>query len=347
MINNPIFSICIPQYNKSDKLLRLLNSIKIQDFNSYEVCISDGNSTDNSIELAEKFLIKNSINYKISRSNFRRYYDENIRNSIDMSSGKYLILMGNDDVFLNKNILYNLDTELKEINLKEFGFMVTNFEDINTGVKYLRVGNNTHNKKIIKISQIFRALSFVSGLIFNGDSARSYKTNRVDGSEMYQMFLAAKCICDDKFGYLSSLITVKKDSIESPLKLIESNFPLPMTRIPSTIAFGMNLNEHQCNKELISIVNQMYLYIYPYWMVMYKNSNIKLWLKFCFSLHPNKVLLNKKQNIKKVNYYSILILFYTSLIISWSIPKKIFNLLEPILHKIAKWNTRGKVSKNI
>ena len=89
-MTNPFFSICIPQYNKSEKLLRLLISIKNQNFDSYEICISDGNSSDNSIEIAEKFLIENNIFYKISRSNLRRLYDENIRNSIDISSGKYL-----------------------------------------------------------------------------------------------------------------------------------------------------------------------------------------------------------------------------------------------------------------
>ena len=42
----PYFSICIPQYNRTRFLLEALQSIADQSFRDFELCISDGGSTD-------------------------------------------------------------------------------------------------------------------------------------------------------------------------------------------------------------------------------------------------------------------------------------------------------------
>ncbi len=50
-----IFSIIIPTYNEEDYLPVILDSIKEQDFNDYEVIVADANSTDRTREIAEKY----------------------------------------------------------------------------------------------------------------------------------------------------------------------------------------------------------------------------------------------------------------------------------------------------
>ena len=52
----PYFSICIPQYNRSDFLLEALRSFSVQTFRDFEVCISDGGSTDGGFPSIEEFL---------------------------------------------------------------------------------------------------------------------------------------------------------------------------------------------------------------------------------------------------------------------------------------------------
>src|SRR5579884_1959432 len=42
----PFFSVCIPQYNRSDFLIELCKSLTEQTFRDFEVCISDDGSTD-------------------------------------------------------------------------------------------------------------------------------------------------------------------------------------------------------------------------------------------------------------------------------------------------------------
>lgn len=50
-----IFSIIIPTYNEEDYLPILLDSIKEQDFNDYEVIVADANSTDKTREIAHEY----------------------------------------------------------------------------------------------------------------------------------------------------------------------------------------------------------------------------------------------------------------------------------------------------
>ena len=50
-----IFSIIIPTYNEEEYLPVLLESIKKQDFDDYEVIVADANSTDRTREIAEEY----------------------------------------------------------------------------------------------------------------------------------------------------------------------------------------------------------------------------------------------------------------------------------------------------
>ena len=50
-----IFSIIIPTYNEEEYLPVLLDSIKEQDFDDYEVIVADANSTDRTREIAEEY----------------------------------------------------------------------------------------------------------------------------------------------------------------------------------------------------------------------------------------------------------------------------------------------------
>ena len=50
-----IFSIIIPTYNEEEYLPVLLDSIKEQDFDDYEIIVADANSTDKTVEIAKDY----------------------------------------------------------------------------------------------------------------------------------------------------------------------------------------------------------------------------------------------------------------------------------------------------
>ena len=50
-----ILSIIIPTYNEEEYLPVLLDSIKSQSFDDYEIIVADANSTDKTREIAESY----------------------------------------------------------------------------------------------------------------------------------------------------------------------------------------------------------------------------------------------------------------------------------------------------
>lgn len=96
-------SICIPTYNSGDKLVRLLDSIKIQTFTSYEIIISDDSNNNG---------VKDIIDQQFSDMNIQYYHNDvalgtpnNWNNALTKTKGDWIKLMHHDDWMLDENTL--------------------------------------------------------------------------------------------------------------------------------------------------------------------------------------------------------------------------------------------------
>src|SRR5689334_7436997 len=78
----PLFSICIPQYNRTSFLLVLLESLRAQTWRDFEICISDGGSTDGRQGEIEEWLHNCGAEFRWWRSETRLLYDPNLRSCI-------------------------------------------------------------------------------------------------------------------------------------------------------------------------------------------------------------------------------------------------------------------------
>ena len=61
MNNNPLVSICIPTYNGKRYIDQCISSAMNQSYNNIEIIISDDQSMDNTIEIANTILDKTLI----------------------------------------------------------------------------------------------------------------------------------------------------------------------------------------------------------------------------------------------------------------------------------------------
>ena len=62
----PLVSILITNFNKQKYIKKCIESCLNQNFRKFEICVADNNSTDNSIEVINKFKNKVRI-FKIPR----------------------------------------------------------------------------------------------------------------------------------------------------------------------------------------------------------------------------------------------------------------------------------------
>ncbi len=105
MNNLPLVSIIIPNYNKEKYIKETLSSVLIQSYPNWECIIIDDNSTDNSVELIQKFLKKDSRFKFIERDKDSIGGGSACRNiGIQKAEGEYLIFLDSDDL-LEKNCL--------------------------------------------------------------------------------------------------------------------------------------------------------------------------------------------------------------------------------------------------
>ena len=122
-----LISICIPQYNRSEYLLKVLYSINEQTYKDIEVVISDDCSTDDTQIVIPKYIQKISssdsqIKFKYIRQPKNLGYDANLRASLESGTGDYLFILGNDDGLNGKDAIQKLVDHLKQFGYPEVTF---------------------------------------------------------------------------------------------------------------------------------------------------------------------------------------------------------------------------------
>ena len=125
-MDNPLLSICIPTYNRADCLKQCLNSIVSQFSNpeiysQVEIVISDNNSADNTELVVKQFQsMYHGIFYKKNIDNLG--VDRNILQVVEMSSGKFVWLLGDDDALFPGILLYII----KVLQNEKADYFITN-----------------------------------------------------------------------------------------------------------------------------------------------------------------------------------------------------------------------------
>ncbi|EDB8430986.1 glycosyltransferase family 2 protein, partial [Salmonella enterica subsp. enterica serovar Altona] len=106
MSKKPLLTIAIPTYNRSSCLARLLDSIIQQEnycYDELEVIVCDNASTDETARIAKSGLdkIRNST-YHLNEENLGM--DGNFQKCFELSNGKYLWMIGDDDLIVKNGI---------------------------------------------------------------------------------------------------------------------------------------------------------------------------------------------------------------------------------------------------
>lgn len=128
----PVLSICIPTYTRSECLSECLLSFvsqigeNTQKLNEVEIIVSDNASTDNTEQIMSEFTKKYPyIHYFRNSENIG--FDRNLAQSIEKSSGKYCLTIGDDDAIF-ENSLMRLLEELRTTNVPFYGLNSQGFD---------------------------------------------------------------------------------------------------------------------------------------------------------------------------------------------------------------------------
>ena len=96
MAQNPIVSVCVPNYNYGRFLRQCIESVGAQTLGDWELLICDDGSTDGSDEIAVHFA-RNDKRIKFFRNEERLGMCGNLRRVTSLGQGKYLKVLCSDD----------------------------------------------------------------------------------------------------------------------------------------------------------------------------------------------------------------------------------------------------------
>ena len=92
---NPSFSICIPNYNYGKYIGKTIESVLKQDYDNFEIIISDNCSNDNSIEVIESF---NDHRLKLVKNKYNIGYSGNLTRVTSFAKNDFIIFLPSDDL---------------------------------------------------------------------------------------------------------------------------------------------------------------------------------------------------------------------------------------------------------
>lgn len=184
-VSSPKFSLVIPVYNVEDFLIQCLDSIVNQTLESIEIiCINDG-STDNSLEILNKYAAEDKRFVVISQENQGQGVARN--KGLEIARGEYIAFVDPDD-WIELNALEELYKAFKtkkadviEFNYREYNEYSGKTRELSLRRKLKKVFNYD-----LKLIPYYNWEKFQNGCLHKLDMhvwARAYSNNFIKQSE--------------------------------------------------------------------------------------------------------------------------------------------------------------------
>ena len=244
MISNINIDIIIPNYNKSQYLEECINSVVSQTFKNWKLYIVDDFSTDNSLQVIDKYNTVNNINIIKLKKNKGPAFCRNL--GVRISSSPYISFLDSDDLWvknkLEKQIIFMIKNKFsftfsdyywfKNINSKDYKSTqisnslsfreFLNNSSINSSTMILKrdIIKNTRFKNVNHEDYLFKCDILRSGVVaykINDKLAyyRIIKTSRSSNKFVNLFYLWKINSKYNKLNFFKNLISVISISINS------------------------------------------------------------------------------------------------------------------------------------
>jgi glycosyltransferase involved in cell wall biosynthesis len=341
-------SVCIPQYGRVDLLSECIRSLGRQSYRDVEICIADDCSPSPGYSQIIAELDATGLDYKIVRQRVNRRYDANLRAAIEIARGKFALLMGNDDRLC-------LDTALEKfiaslVSETGVGVAVCNFRDYSSKRLHLRVRQSELLAGGVRTARSsYHLFSFVSGVALSMEGVREFRSLEVDGSEMYQTYLATRILASGKSLRLIADVLVEKDvrlgdvcvdsyrtNSAEARDLREYALAMPIRRYVATILAAL---KHHCDAaeyggSAFVVAARFYFFTFPYWVVEYRRTaGMRFAREFTRALDPRTCAVVAELRSVSALVGIWLFMGFAGMVVPW----RVFGRLEGGFYRLVKW----------
>lgn len=222
---DPFFSVIISTFNRAHLIERTIQSVLNQTFNDFEIIVVDDSSTDNTLEVIQKYNVRI---FNTNKNSGGPAYPRNI--GITKSSGKWICFLDSDDEFL-PNHLEHLASIVKTKNLSR-GIVSTNAlinkkEDLVLEPYFKKI------KKVDKTEEISFNTNFIanrcilSSMCIDNNTIKRFNENAsVRSFEDYLFLLENMLDCRKHYFSLNPSIYYEINSLDSIRNKLKSEFQI-------------------------------------------------------------------------------------------------------------------------
>ncbi len=205
-MSQPLLSICIPTYNRIGFLTETLDALMPQVTGNpdIEVLVNDNASEDDTAAKIGEYARAHNYTIDIKRNSSNIGSDANFKDVISRSHGKYIYLMGDDDI-LSPNFI---DAVLPFLSTEEYSIIHFNRLSGNESCSFNHLHDNIFTKSVEEfdfpsfVKRVMSSPNFISSNIFSRQTwekgSEHYQTSRYFGygwlANLYFGAIGTKCL---------------------------------------------------------------------------------------------------------------------------------------------------------
>ena len=218
MTLRPLFTVCIPAYNRAQYLAPLLDSIFQQDEGDFEVLVCEDRSPERAAiatimaSYAERY--QGRVRYVDNERNLG--YDGNLRELVQRAQGQYCVFMGNDDLMCPGALAAIADVIRRH---PAAGVVVRTYATFDESPDVIKqVFRYFPQEHAIPsgpqaIATAFRRSVVIPGMTIHRDSAAELASSEFDGSLLYQLYLVGRVLAHRSVVFTPQIIALRRDGV--------------------------------------------------------------------------------------------------------------------------------------
>jgi abequosyltransferase len=257
-MNEPFLSICIPSYNRPNELRLALNSIDCSPLEVEVVISEDFSSKRYQIQETVSSFIKSSnyqVNYYENPENYG--FDQNLRKLIERSTGKYIVFLGDDDLFVEKTLDHYIEfLKSNPGHAYVLRSYLTKHSDGRT--EYFRYLPKSQELPAgeCTVGWLFKRSVSLSGFTILREKALSFSTPDLDGTLLYQVYLMAQiCLCNSSI-YCDIPFTYAVQTFRTDYSMFGNSVAERLRFTPGTVSHENSINFTKAYFEVTTYIDK-------------------------------------------------------------------------------------------